>query len=85
MRTLGGQKVEDTQMKLGGQVGCVTRTNCFDFGEDLNPDPESRIFSPLRDGAKNDIQHNISKSYGWIPQKLFCLGVCVCLCECLSV
>ena len=21
-------------MKLGGQVGCVTRTNRFDFGED---------------------------------------------------
>ena len=21
-------------MKLGGKVGCVTRPNCFDFGED---------------------------------------------------
>ena len=26
------------QMKLGGQVGCVARTNGFDFGEDPNPD-----------------------------------------------
>ena len=25
-------------MKLGGQVGCVARTNRFDFGEDPNPD-----------------------------------------------
>ena len=23
--------------KLGGHVGCVTRTNRFDFGEDPNP------------------------------------------------
>ena len=28
-------------MKLGGQVGCVTRTNCFDFGED--PDLDTQI------------------------------------------
>ena len=27
------------QMKLGGQVGCVTRTNLFDFAEDLDKDP----------------------------------------------
>ena len=26
-------------MKLGGEVGGVTRTNLFDFGEDPNPDP----------------------------------------------
>ena len=26
------------RMKLGGQVGCVTMTNWFDFGEDPNPD-----------------------------------------------
>ena len=26
------------RMKLGGQVGCVTKMNCFDFGEDPNPD-----------------------------------------------
>ena len=30
-------------MKLGEQVGCVTRTNRFDFGEDLNPDPDMNI------------------------------------------
>ena len=47
--------------KLGGQVGCVTRRNRFNFGEDPNPDPDTRIIkflrdsSPLRDGAKNDI------------------------------
>ena len=41
-------------MKFGGHV--VTRTNCSDFVDDLDPDP--RIFSgssPLRDRAKNDI------------------------------
>ena len=30
-------------MKLGGQVGCVTRTNLFDFGEDPNPDLDTRV------------------------------------------
>ena len=30
-------------MKLGGQVGCVIRTNRFDFGEDLDPDTDTRI------------------------------------------
>ena len=29
--------------KLGGQVGCVTTTNCFDFGVDPNPDLDKRI------------------------------------------
>ena len=28
------------QMIFTGQVGCVTRTNCFDFGEDPDPDPD---------------------------------------------
>ena len=31
------------QRKFGGQVGCVIRTNCFDFGEDPNPDLDARI------------------------------------------
>ena len=31
-------------MKFGGQVRCVTRTNRFDFGEDPDPDPATRIF-----------------------------------------
>ena len=41
-------------MKLGGQVGCVTSTNWFDFGEDLKIDPDSRIFQWffIRDRAK---------------------------------
>ena len=42
-------------MKLCGQVGCVTTTNWFDFGEDLNPDTTIRIFcdsSPLKDRAQ---------------------------------
>ena len=30
--------------KLGGQVGCFTRTNLFDFVEDPNQDPDTRIF-----------------------------------------
>ena len=31
------------QTKLGGQVGCVTRTNRLDFGEDLDLDPDPHI------------------------------------------
>ena len=51
-------------MKCGGHVGCVTRKNCFNFGEDPNLDPDTiifliliRDFSPLRNVAKNDISH----------------------------
>ena len=29
--------------KLGVQVGCATKTNWLDFGEDLDPDLETRI------------------------------------------
>ena len=29
--------------KLGGHVGCVATTNWFDFGEDPNPDLDTRI------------------------------------------
>ena len=32
------------QMKFCGQVGCVTTTNCLDFGEDPDPDPTTRMF-----------------------------------------
>ena len=43
-------------LKLGGQVGCVTRTTWFDFDEDLNPDTTISNFSsdalPLRDWAE---------------------------------
>ena len=31
------------RMKLGGQVGCVTRKNGFGFGEDPNWDLDTRI------------------------------------------
>ena len=31
------------EVMFGGQVGCVTRTNLFDFGEDPNPVPDTRI------------------------------------------
>ena len=31
-------------MKFGGQVECVTRTNCLDFGEESDSDPDTRIF-----------------------------------------
>ena len=34
-------------MKLGGHVGCIARTNRFDFGEDLNPDLDPRIFKVI--------------------------------------
>ena len=41
------------QLRLGGQVGCVKRTNWFDFDEGQNPDPDSTFFSgdssPLRE------------------------------------
>ena len=47
------------RMKFGRQVGCVTGKNWLNFGEDLDPDPATRIkkndSSPLRDRAKNDI------------------------------
>ena len=43
-------------MKLGGQVGCVIMTNCFDFGEYPNSDSTTRKLlsdsSPLRDRAQ---------------------------------
>ena len=32
------------RMKLGGHIGCVTRKNWFNFGEDLNLDPDLIIF-----------------------------------------
>ena len=32
-------------MKFDGQVGCVTGTNCLDFGED--PDPTTRILKVI--------------------------------------
>ena len=55
-------------------VGDWLRTATQNFGEDPNPDPDLRIFpsdsSPLRHGAKIDIQYDMSKSYGWIMTKL---------------
>ena len=33
--------------KLGGQVGCATRTNWFDFAENLNPHPDPRNFQVI--------------------------------------
>ena len=37
--------------KLGGQVGSATRKNCFNFGEDPNPDPDTRVIvSPRMSG-----------------------------------
>ena len=54
-----------------GQVGCVTRTNRLDFGEDPDPDKTTKIYlsdsSPLRDRAKND-----TVLYSMIFQK--CIG-----------
>ena len=54
----------------------VTRMNLFDFDEDPNADPDMRILiffkvtSPLREGTKNDISHNISKRCGGVMTKL---------------
>ena len=38
------KKVGRIRVKLGGQVRCTTRTNRFDFGEDLDSDPTTRNF-----------------------------------------
>ncbi len=35
------------RMKLSGQNGCVSWTNCFDFGDDLSPHPTTRIFEVI--------------------------------------
>ena len=40
------------RMKFGGQVGCVTRMNWLDFGEDPDPDLTSRFFTIERLGQK---------------------------------
>ena len=58
-------------MKFVGQVGCVTRTNCLDFGEDPDVDQEfnknlKSDFSTLSGRATNYREHDISKSYGRI-------------------
>ena len=54
------QKVVDRVRWNCGQVGCVTRTNWFDFGEDL--DPDIRIFQVILHhweiGWKNGIYHD---------------------------
>ena len=34
-------------MKFGGQVGCATKMNLFDFGEDLDLDPATRILKVI--------------------------------------
>ena len=35
------------RIKLGGHVACETKTNLFDFGEDLNPDLDPRVFQAI--------------------------------------
>ena len=35
------------QMKFGGELGYVTRTKLLDFGDDLNPDLDLRIFEVI--------------------------------------
>jgi len=56
--------------KLGGQVGCVTRKNVFDFDFDEDPHPDldqikkfecTSDSSPFRDGAKNVARHDFRK------------------------
>ena len=75
------------QMKFGGQVGRVTRTNCLHF-EDPDPDlyPTTQIFKviihhweiELKIKNKKNIYiyilHNSSKSCGWIQTKLGHVG-----------
>ena len=65
------------QIKLGGPVGCVRRTNQFDLGEDPNMDPDMRnclffkwFFTIERWGQKRDtVSHDISKSCGGVMRK----------------
>ena len=60
------------QMKFCGWVGCVTRINWFDFGEDLNPDLATIIFWVIlyhwEIGPKliySTISHKIVDGFGW--------------------
>jgi len=39
------KRCEQNRMNFCGQFGCATRTKCWDFGEDINPDP--RVFQVM--------------------------------------
>ena len=59
--------------KFGGEVGCVTRMKCLNFGEDL--DPDLRILKVILHhwviGLKRyTVAHDNSKCDGWIRPKL---------------
>ena len=41
--TISQKVLDGFGRNLVGQVGCVARTNRFDFGEDPNPDLDTRI------------------------------------------
>ena len=47
-------------IKLGGHVGSVTMTNCFDFCDDTNPDP--RVFQVVRHHLTNSILSGQARS-----------------------
>ena len=60
------------RMKFCGQVGCVTRANWFDFGEDPDHDPTTRIFKVIlhhwERGPKtiySTISQKVVDGFGW--------------------
>ena len=58
-----------SQSKLSGQVGCVTRMNCLDFGEDPDPIIFFELLSKL---------HHKRWTRVMFPLFSVCLSVCVC-------
>jgi len=70
------------RMKFYGQVWCVTRENRLDFGEDLDPDPTTRILKVIlhieRSGKKRYIARYLKRLWtdsdetwwtGWVCRK----------------
>ena len=80
------------RMKLGGHVGCVARTNWFDFGEDPDMDLDSRIITSTTEGeggyvfvpfCLSCLLLGKKKNFFFLTSMLVCsvrLSVCLCVC-----